>query len=475
MVAAPPIIPTAAQRLADEILGERKVLLWIGAGTSFSAGIPTDAPDNLGLAHQLALVHYGSEDEVYRQMGESFRLPELTEKIGKARLRDLIVQQGWFDVPVAAAHRAIAALSAEGFNLEIVTVNFDPLLENALQAIGVTTEVVYSGTNIPHLAEDAKFVVKLHGCPYRDPDPEHLVLSAAELNQPPRWIVHFLNGRLQQRILVYSGFSGNAPYVWTSIREVRDAIEGPLIEAFAVDRDPANIVFEADNELGAFYGHCQVSQERYDSEGADAFFTNVANSVFRGLLLKAAIAAVEQTREGGGADPAFLITIISRLTFPTIQSFVSRLTTLRSNRHARIRDAGLRQVFRWILILVGQRILEASSFQPVLAPAYHPGPHSSCAAPLVFFDGGQEDALVCRERIRTAAAEGSLRQEFQLLAQPRWFAVVLNCVGLIDDESLDAMPRTDDTVAAGYEPISFRDENALLGAAMNGGLSRYFL
>lgn len=102
-----------------------------------------DSPGREGLAHQLALIHY--EDAVERvreQLGEEFCLADLAAQLGKSRVRDLIIQLGWNALRGNAAHRAIASLASEGFRVEIVTVNYDPLLERELRESNVNPEVI---------------------------------------------------------------------------------------------------------------------------------------------------------------------------------------------------------------------------------------------------------------------------------------------------------------------------------------------
>jgi hypothetical protein len=112
---------------------------------------------------------------------------------------------------------------------------------------------------------------------------------------------------------------------------------------------------------------------------------------------------------------------------------------------------------------VASNILEPASFRPVLSPAYNPGPNSSCAAPLVIIDGGANQADLCREKIRELATDGQFKRDFQLSATPRWFALVVNCRGVLSDGELDIIPREENSSVAGYEPVVIKDENSLLG------------
>jgi SIR2-like domain len=457
-------MPDVAKHIASEIIRGKKVLIWIGAGTSFTAGIPTDAADKHGIAWILALIHYGDEQAVIQQMGMTFRLADLTLKLGKGRIRDLLLQLGWTDLTPAPAHQAIAALIVEGFHIDVVTTNFDPLLERSIELLDSKTEVVFSGATVGLLSEEAIAVVKVHGCPYLDPNPEHLLLLEAELLRPPAWVVNFLNGRLQERIFVYSGFSGNAPYVWESIGQVRVALEGQLNSTFAVDLAPADTVFASGNTLGAFYVHCQVEQANYAEGGADNLFDEVADRVFRELLLAQIGLALNEVKQLGAQSAEFLETITKELPYETIRGFAKRVRYLAKPQNSRVRDVDLVGAFTWMILLTSKGVLEASSFRPRLSCPYHPGPVSLASAPIVFLDGSQKQALLCRAQIHELANQKAFKQEFQLAAVPRWFAVVFNCRGVMDDTELDVIPREANATVAGYDPVICRDENSLLAA-----------
>jgi SIR2-like domain len=465
-------MPTVAEKIAELILTGRKVLFWIGAGTSCTAGIPPDRDDVRGLAYGLAMIHYGTPQAVQEQLGNAFRMEQLTARLGKQRVRDLLIQQGWMDLPPAVAHRAIAALVAEGFHIEIVTVNFDPLLENGLDKLGIEPKVIYSGAMVRVLAEDVTAVIKVHGCPFLDPNPDHLILLPNELAQPPMWVIHFLNGRLQERAFVYSGFSGNAEYVRDCISEVREALEGELNDAFAVDLDSAEIVFRNGNGLGEFYSRCQVVPANYAGGGADHLFQEVADLVFHGILHSALEEAVPHAAHHGPVAAQSLEEIISALSFEAVRAFAKRIYCLKRPLTLRVRKGDLVGAFKWMLILVSSGVLEAASFRPVLACPYHPGPNSSSVAPIVLFDGARKDALLCGDEIHELSKTAAFKREFQLMAVPKWFALVFNCPGLMDeDTSLDVIPRDDpNSTLNGYDPVICCDENSLIHHMQVNGL-----
>ena len=103
------------------------------------------------------------------------------------------------DIPTDAEHQFIALLAAEGFIKEIVTTNWDPLIEKAAQEIFWTDDTVHVITNsglfndIP--TQKILIITKTHGCAnYVAENPqenkEYLVYSTTSINEwihEPRW------------------------------------------------------------------------------------------------------------------------------------------------------------------------------------------------------------------------------------------------------------------------------------------------
>lgn len=453
------LMPT--EKIAAEILGGRKLLLWIGAGNSHSAGIPTDQPGEGGFAYNLAVIHYGDNATVRAELGEAFRLAELAARLGKPRIRDLIRQQGWSDLPLAPAHRAIGALAAEGFHIEIVTTNYDPLLERGLTDSGLSPEVISSATSVPRLAEDIVPVVKIHGCPYTDTNPNNLLMLEAELVAPPGWVVAFLNGRLLERTVVFVGFSGNADYIWQAIEGAVAILQGGLNNSYAVDVQPQGEVFDERSNLGRFYDHCHVRRENYSPDGSDSLLPHVADIVFRGLLRNALQDGERDAVRHRVVDSTMLLADIGRMSYVAVRAFARKLRCLRDEKLLRVHELCLSRVLKWMLIFTSDRILEHSSFRPILACPYQPGPNSLASAPIVFIDGLGHEALFCRDQVREASRTLRFRDEFQLDGMPRCYCVILNCIGTIGPESLDVIPRESETTIDGYDPMICIDENTL--------------
>jgi hypothetical protein len=133
----------------------------------------------------------------------------------------------------------------------------------------------------------------------------------------------------------------------------------------------------------------------------------------------------------------------------------------------------LKNALYWILILCCRGILEHGSFRPVLAPAYRAGPNGTASAPVFFVDAGGQEADLCRDRIKSVSDEKFL-SAFQVSAEPRWYAVILNCRGTLRNPDLSVIQRDVESAAQGYDPALFIDENSMFDADRDHILGELF-
>lgn len=155
--------------------------LLLGSGISRPAGIPTGWDLVLDLIHKIATMEgqdpgpdpaawyasrYGHEPDYSRLLEQLARTPAERRQLlaGYFEPTDEEREQG-LKVPTAA-HHAIAELMARGNVRVVITTNFDRLLEQALEARGVSPVVLSTPDSIegaPPLAHLANCVVKVHG------------------------------------------------------------------------------------------------------------------------------------------------------------------------------------------------------------------------------------------------------------------------------------------------------------------------
>jgi len=343
-----------------------------------------------------------------------------------------------------------------------VTVNYDPLLERGLDGEQLEPIIIYSAAVCRHLVEDAVFVIKVHGCPYEDPNAENLVMLPNELQQPPDWVRNFLNNRVQERIFLYVGFSGNASYVTDCVSTTTRTLEGNVHDAFAVDIVPANEIFESAHPLRHFFELTRVPPVNYSPVGSDDLFIEVANIVFRRLMLSELEAAAQLATRHGCENHNWLHDIVSHMNYEQLRGFVRKLSFFSEENPLRVRQVGVKKAFKWMLLLTCNGILDHRTFRPVLAAPYHPGPEGSASAPIVIFDGRDQEASDCLAEISKASKGEKFKRTFQVGGLARWYAIVVNCDGTLQDQGTSIIQREEDSVAREYSPVFVVDENTLV-------------
>lgn len=141
-----PIVKLAASALP----GEKKYVLFAGAGVSKDAGIPTAwdlmlktasllyAADNETIDSKINLEEWFTKSK-YAQMEYS----ELIGKLYPSYPDQQEFLKGYLDkYEIGQAHRGIAELARRGIIRAIITTNFDHYIEKALAEKGLETQVI---------------------------------------------------------------------------------------------------------------------------------------------------------------------------------------------------------------------------------------------------------------------------------------------------------------------------------------------
>jgi len=141
---------------ANALPGEKKYVLFAGAGVSKDAGIPTAWDLMLETAKYIYLNAHPDQDEreVTSKEIEDWFVDSEYAKMEYAEIVGGIYatpseQQGFFEKILGKhepgnAHRIIAEMARRGILRAIITTNFDPCLENALEETGQEVQVIAS-------------------------------------------------------------------------------------------------------------------------------------------------------------------------------------------------------------------------------------------------------------------------------------------------------------------------------------------
>lgn len=155
--------------------------LLLGSGVSRSAGIPTGWEVVLDLIRKMAHLQQADCEPdpaawYEAQYGEALDYSQLLDAIAKSPSERSQLLRGYFEpteeereqrlkLPTVA-HKAIAKLVADGYIRVIVTTNFDRLMENALEAVGIVPTVISTADSIDGampLIHTKCTIIKVHG------------------------------------------------------------------------------------------------------------------------------------------------------------------------------------------------------------------------------------------------------------------------------------------------------------------------
>ena len=193
----------------------------IGSGVSRGANIPTGWEVTLDLVGKVAALHKESCDPdpaawYEERFGTEPRYTDLLEEVAKTPAERQQMLRSYIEPTKqereegekcpTAAHRAIAALAAQGFIRVILTTNFDRLIETALGDEGVAPTVLSTLDQVRGalpLVHVSCCVVKLHG-DYLDPGIRN---TADEVSEYPDEYAKLLDRIFDEFGLIVCGWS----------------------------------------------------------------------------------------------------------------------------------------------------------------------------------------------------------------------------------------------------------------------------
>ncbi len=193
----------------------------IGSGVSSAASIPTGWQITLDLVRKLAATRGESADPepeswFRKHFEEEPDYSTLLGRLARTTAERQLLLRPYFEASEpdreqqlkqpTKAHKAIAALVRQGYIKVIVTTNFDDLMEQALQQVGIAPSVLstrdaFKGA-LP-LSQIGCCVIKPNG-DYRDPS---ILNTTLELSKYPRELNQLLDRVLDEYGLIVCGWS----------------------------------------------------------------------------------------------------------------------------------------------------------------------------------------------------------------------------------------------------------------------------
>ncbi len=134
----------------------RKPVLWVGAGVSIAAGLPSTRD-------LVAAMIKDADDPIDDSLSFEKVADAYVDSMGVSALSDLLQRQIAASPPLPDLHRAIARAAAGDAFAAIVTTNYDDLMERALGDAGVRLLIQSLEDNATVKDPDGLRLVKLHG------------------------------------------------------------------------------------------------------------------------------------------------------------------------------------------------------------------------------------------------------------------------------------------------------------------------
>ena len=254
----------------------------IGSGVSVGAGIPTGCGVVLDLISKVARV-LGEDpgDDLaswyQERFGEEPDYSKLLDTLAKSSAERSALLRSYFE-PTAedrtrgvkvpgAAHMALAKLAATGHVRLFVTTNFDRLIEQALEAAGLTPRVLSTPDSIlgsPPLSQAGCTVVKLHG-DYLD---ARIKNTPAELDSYDDVVDELLDRIIDEHGFIVCGWSA----AWdTALRRAFERSKSRLCTTYWADVVPPGE--HASHQIELLHG------EFVQVKGADSFFSDIVEKL----------------------------------------------------------------------------------------------------------------------------------------------------------------------------------------------------
>jgi len=246
------------ERLADLIRNDQLVL-FAGAGVSRGANLPMwdELLDRLAGVAKFDR----QESDALGQLGELDRARVIEQRLGSDRLLQQEIVKIYRADQYSLAHGLLASLDLS----EMVTVNYDTLLEEALRATGRTLSVLPHAPN--PLAK--RWLLKLHGCITK---PDDIVLTGDHylgFKDRRSALMGIVQALLITRHMLFVGFSLKDEHFQSIVYDVKKAMRG--VSDQASNRKMGTALLLAPSLMDQVWEpdiHCLPVAERASQEAA---------------------------------------------------------------------------------------------------------------------------------------------------------------------------------------------------------------
>jgi hypothetical protein len=274
---APPVPPTLVGRLF-----QRKVVPFLGAGSS--AAPPSSIPAAGTLAELLVQQGAGTDGQTLEDIAE-----DAWNRGGWQEFAQLLPIDEWRARTPNEVFRVLAEVAKEGLIGQILTTNWDVLLENALIQIGQPFSKVVDSTTLAIEPAGRVTVVKVNGC---IDHPEFIKATRSQIESRDwleAWARALFDVLVRMNSILFVGYSGASRAATTTVARLVVAGERQA-EDFLVDTQPPEAI--AASESGRQFVEA-INLVEASTGDATAFFRDLRSSLYPRLLAEPHRRAVE--------------------------------------------------------------------------------------------------------------------------------------------------------------------------------------
>ncbi len=249
---------------------QSRVAVFLGAGCSVNS--PAEIPAAPQLA-ELLRTESGLEGESLEEIAE-----QLWNQGGWQEFVRILPRDKWRARQPNICHRVIAEICREGLIRELITTNWDILLESALSQAGQPYSVIVESESLDTEPMTSALVVKVHGC---IDHPEHIKATTQDVLSPEwkaRWVSALFETVLRTRALLFAGYSGASSAATSSIASLVSAEERTGFDV-VVDHNSIDDM-RAKAYGGEFLDALRLQDGSYIQSDTDEFFLALRNSIF---------------------------------------------------------------------------------------------------------------------------------------------------------------------------------------------------
>jgi hypothetical protein len=266
-----------------------------GAGLSRAApaGLPSGATLGERLDQRLESLIQGYESPVHSADLIAVADAGANLEGGEPALRSEVLKLADFsDAEPNHGHKVVAELLCEGGVSLLLLWNWDTCIER-VDVNPVRIQVSLSKSDIENLAEPS--IAKVHGCATR---PETLLITSADLEEPPVWADAATREYLRGKTVVFIGVGDIADYAKRRLKKLREDLEE--IEGGEEDLD----IWVVAPEIKSHWEESawaellpNLPEERRLAMAADEFLDQLARLWVRDMLDKVKTATAETKKE----------------------------------------------------------------------------------------------------------------------------------------------------------------------------------